>query len=384
MKLRAIMYISQEHQSFSTDDLRALLQIAIDRNRQADVTGYLHYESGYFMQYIEGEADALHGIYTLIRRDPRHLIIYEAELDVSKRRFPEWYMHWEEPEDAQTEAAAIADLRRTIEPFQRVVDRQEHDRVLTIYSRMAYVLRGVAVVKSENAELGRMMAMAVHDLRAPLQSIDALLDMYISDVGDRIDPKFADIEKYIRISLARLSFLVDGILDHFNAVGHTNIENVDAAKLVEEIARTTESTAPGSVVMAAGPLPVVRANSSSLWRVLNGLVDNGLKFNAAAEPRLEVSAEWTDAHWQFCVRDNGIGIAPQHQGRIFEIFGRLHSQAAYQGNGIGLATCRKLVEDWGGRIWVSSAEGEGASFYFTVPRPTDGSEADAPKTIAEK
>ena len=129
--------------------------------------------------------------------------------------------------------------------------------------------------------------------------------------------------------------------------------------------------------MTHDPLPTVVADHDQLAQVFQNLIGNGIKFRGAEPPRVHISARQTfevsetskvsSKVWQFSVRDNGIGIAAGDIGRIFGIFQRLHSQAEYPGTGIGLATCKKIVERHGGRIWVESEPGRGTTFYFTMP-----------------
>jgi light-regulated signal transduction histidine kinase (bacteriophytochrome) len=102
-------------------------------------------------------------------------------------------------------------------------------------------------------------------------------------------------------------------------------------------------------------------------QLFQNLVGNAVKFHGNENPRVHVSARRNGKEWIFAVKDNGIGIDPRHQDRIFAIFQRLHSRKAYPGTGIGLAICKKIVERHGGRIWVDSAEGQGTTFYFTMP-----------------
>jgi light-regulated signal transduction histidine kinase (bacteriophytochrome) len=104
-----------------------------------------------------------------------------------------------------------------------------------------------------------------------------------------------------------------------------------------------------------------------LTQLFQNLIGNGLKFHGEEPVRLHISANRRDSEWVFAVGDNGIGIDPKHFERIFVIFQRLHSRREYSGTGIGLAICKKIVERHGGRIWVESAPGKGATFYFTLP-----------------
>ena len=104
-----------------------------------------------------------------------------------------------------------------------------------------------------------------------------------------------------------------------------------------------------------------------LQQLLQNLIGNALKYRSEKQPLVRVAAEKKDGQWLFSVSDNGIGISPEYHERIFGLFKRLHSGDQYLGTGIGLAICKRTVERYGGRIWVESEQGKGATFYFTVP-----------------
>jgi light-regulated signal transduction histidine kinase (bacteriophytochrome) len=115
------------------------------------------------------------------------------------------------------------------------------------------------------------------------------------------------------------------------------------------------------------PLPWVRSDPTQLVQLLQNLIANAVKFRGAEIPRIHVGAAREAGQWRFWVRDNGIGIDPRFRERVFEIFQRLHPRSAYPGTGIGLAICKRIAERHGGRIWVESEPGRGATFFFTVP-----------------
>jgi light-regulated signal transduction histidine kinase (bacteriophytochrome) len=118
----------------------------------------------------------------------------------------------------------------------------------------------------------------------------------------------------------------------------------------------------------AGPLPTVEGDASLLRLVFQNLIGNAIKFRGDAPPRVRVDAERADGQWRFSVADNGIGIDPEYAERIFVIFQRLHPRSSYEGTGIGLAMCRKIVEYHGGRMWLDTDNGAGGSrFCFTLP-----------------
>ena len=122
-----------------------------------------------------------------------------------------------------------------------------------------------------------------------------------------------------------------------------------------------------NAVITHDPLPSVLADQTQLVQLLQNLIGNSIKFRDSETPQIHISARRTESEWMFSVRDNGIGFDPKFTERIFEIFQRLHSRTAYPGTGIGLAICKRIIQRHGGRVWVESQPGEGATFYFTLP-----------------
>lgn len=120
-------------------------------------------------------------------------------------------------------------------------------------------------------------------------------------------------------------------------------------------------------VVTHDELPTVLADKTQLVQLFQNLISNAIKFRSDQQPRVHVSAERKENEWIFSVKDNGIGIDPRYEDRIFEVFQRLHGRGKYSGTGIGLAICKKIVERHGGSIRLQSAEGEGATFYFSLP-----------------
>jgi light-regulated signal transduction histidine kinase (bacteriophytochrome) len=127
-----------------------------------------------------------------------------------------------------------------------------------------------------------------------------------------------------------------------------------------------------------GPLPTVSADRTQIAQLLQNLIENGIKYNRAKPPRVEIACQRRGAEWLFSVRDNGIGIDPRHHDRIFEIFRRLHTYAKVPGTGIGLALCRRIVERHHGRIWVESRPEGGSTFHFTLPAAPAGAATASP------
>ena len=169
--------------------------------------------------------------------------------------------------------------------------------------------------------------------------------------------------------------LIDDLLA-YSRIGSQSkpLEPTDVSEVLRRTLTNLEVaiTECGAEVVVTTPLPTVLADPVQLTQVFQNLIGNALKYRAAATPRVEISAEARGGEWLFAVRDNGIGIAPEYFERIFLIFQRLHSRAEYPGTGIGLAITKRIVERHGGRIWVQSAPGEGATFTFTIPQCRDG------------
>ncbi|RYX90394.1 GHKL domain-containing protein, partial [bacterium] len=122
------------------------------------------------------------------------------------------------------------------------------------------------------------------------------------------------------------------------------------------------------VTITVDQLPVIKAENTHMMQLFQNLIANSIKYSREGiKPVIDISSELEDNQWLFSVKDNGIGINQEYYDRVFEIFERLHSRAEYQGTGIGLANCKKIVELYGGKIWVESVEGQGSTFYFTIP-----------------
>lgn len=366
--MHTFVYISEATKDFSTDDLSALLEAASSLNRMNGITGYLHYETGYFLQYIEGEADALSETVERIERDPRHSIFYRAsETNLAQRRFPDWYMKWLDRKEPGEVKSAMAGLAAPLEPMETEEADEALERAFSVYKQIFYdhVFRGLTKLKSTNNELSDMLTMSVHDLRSPIRTISMLIDTYAEDKNP---PKeFTDFTNKVNKKLSYVEQIVDSITFHFRGSKEDNVDSVDISDVILEVADSIKLDAPDCDIVVLGDLPVIKGKPLQVWRVFSCLIENGVKYNRADRPRVEISVELEEQHWRFCIQDNGIGIEPKDQQKVFEIFKRLHREAEYPGTGVGLATCRKLVEGWEGRIWVSSAADQGSSFYFTHP-----------------
>jgi len=144
------------------------------------------------------------------------------------------------------------------------------------------------------------------------------------------------------------------------------IEPVDCEAVLARVMEAIQlRIAECEAVITNDPLPTISGDATRLGQVFQNLISNALKFRGAA-PRIHVWAQREDGYWRFAVRDNGIGLDPAQADRIFQVFQRLHTHSEYSGTGVGLSICKKIIEQHGGRIWVESTPGQGATFFFTL------------------
>ncbi|MFI5607866.1 ATP-binding protein [Amycolatopsis sp. NPDC051903] len=233
-------------------------------------------------------------------------------------------------------------------------------------------------LERSNSDLEQFAYVASHDLQEPLRKVASFCQLLERRYPGQLDERG---EQYIAFAVdgaKRMQALINDLLS-FSRVGRRAGEMtvVDTGKLLDEALGNLEPVIEETGArFERGELPEVRGEASLLTAVLQNLVNNALKFHGEEPPVVRVSAEREGDEWLFSVSDNGIGIEEQYAERIFVIFQRLHSKAAYGGTGIGLAMCRKIVEYHGGRIWLDTDVTEGSRFRFTLPVP---GAADSPE-----
>jgi PAS domain S-box-containing protein len=229
---------------------------------------------------------------------------------------------------------------------------EEHARVLAV----------------SNKELEQYAYVASHDLQEPLRMVTSYMQLVADRYGDKLDD---DAKEFIGFALdgaERMRRLIGDLLT-YSRVNTRRRERVPtpSGEVFERVLQNLRLAIEESgAEVTHGELPVVLADEINLQQLFQNLVANALKFRGSEPPRVHVDARRIEGAWEFSVADNGIGIEPRHHEDIFMIFRRLHTRDRYPGTGIGLALCKKIVEHHGGRIWVESEPGRGATFYFTI------------------
>jgi PAS domain S-box-containing protein len=228
--------------------------------------------------------------------------------------------------------------------------------------------RRTAELARSNAELEQFAYVASHDLQEPLRMVASYTQLLARRYKGKLGPDADDFIAFAVDGAARMSQLINDLLA-YSRVGSRKGEfrptSADAA-LASALTNVRVAIKDSAAVIHHAPLPTVYADPVQLVQVFQNLLGNAMKFRNGAPPEIGVACEETPEEWCFSVRDNGIGIDPKYADRIFQVFQRLHNKEEYPGTGIGLATCKKIAERHGGRIWVVSQPGQGAAFHFTI------------------
>ncbi|NUQ00285.1 MAG: hypothetical protein HUU35_10565 [Armatimonadetes bacterium] len=220
-----------------------------------------------------------------------------------------------------------------------------------------------------NADLEQFAYVASHDLQEPLRMVASYLQLLERRYRPQLDRDAVEFIDYAVDGANRMRALINDLLA-YSRVGTRGkpFEPCDMnAVLARALANLEVAIQEHHASVTAGELPTVPGDRTQLTQLFQNLIANAVKFRSEEPPRIEVSAERDESGWRFAVRDNGIGIAPEHASRVFLVFQRLHTRSEYEGTGIGLAICKKIVERHGGRIWVDSIPGKGSVFMFTLP-----------------
>ncbi len=220
-----------------------------------------------------------------------------------------------------------------------------------------------------NSELEQFAWVASHDLQEPLRMVASYTQLLSKRYKGKLD---TDADEFIAFAVdgaARMRRLINALLE-LSRVGSRgkDFEATDCEAVYDRtLANLQELVEDSGALVTHDRLPTVLGDETQLGQLFQNLIANAIKFRSDEQLTVHVAAEQRNGHWEFRVRDNGIGIDPEYAERIFVVFQRLHGKGDRPGTGIGLSICKKIVELHGGRIWVESLPGEGATFHFTLP-----------------
>lgn len=230
-----------------------------------------------------------------------------------------------------------------------------------------------ANLERSNTELQQFAYVASHDLFEPLRTVNSYLQLLMQRCQGKLDKQSLEFIGFALDGAQRMEALIHDLLAYSRVDQRgrpfelVNCERVLRAALSNLKVAIEETGAR----ITSGPLPQVRADIVQLTQVFQNLLGNAIKFHGPQPPRVNIHVEQRENEWLFSVHDNGIGIDPKYFERVFVIFQRLHTRQEYAGTGMGLAICKKIIERHGGKLWVESKVGDGATFYFTLPKPEE-------------
>ncbi len=221
-----------------------------------------------------------------------------------------------------------------------------------------------------NTELEQFAYVASHDLQEPLRMVSSYCQLLQRRYQGKLDASGDEFIEYAVEGATRMHALIDDLLAYSRvATKGKPLEQVDCTVVLRDaLTNLKVALEQSDAIVTHDPLPTVLAHGNQLVQLFQNLISNAVKYRGAHRPEIHVAVDVQEEGWRFAVRDNGIGFDPQFADRIFVIFQRLHTKAEYPGTGMGLAICKKIVEQHGGRIWVESQPGLGSVFYFSIPR----------------
>ena len=267
--------------------------------------------------------------------------------------------HWALDRDPEGRPAAILEVNLDIS------GRKEAEEALRASNE---------ALARANEDLNQFAFAASHDLQEPLRMITSYSELLLKGYRGQFDQEASTCVEFITDGTKRMRGLLADLLD-YTQVANDHQETAHPIDLdhifeiVLENCRTATNDAKAAIT--SDHLPVVHGQETHFIQLFQNLISNGLKYRSDQPPRIHVSAERHNDMWRIAVKDNGMGIAPEYHKQIFGVFKRLHGRNI-SGTGIGLAICQRVVERYGGKIWVESQENEGATFYFTLPAARKG------------
>ncbi len=261
----------------------------------------------------------------------------------------------------QQEMGRRASAEQEVRTLNKDLERRVAERTAELAERAKDLERS-------NTELQQFAYVASHDLQEPLRTIASFTQLLAKRYNDKLDDKAREFINFAVDGSKRMQILINDLLA-YSRVGTQGkpFTPTRCDAVLDRILKNLKTGIESSgAVITRDPLPVVMADEVQLAQLFQNLLTNAMKFRGADVPRIHISAAPDGTKWKVMVRDNGIGISPEHHDRIFVIFQRLHTKTQFPGTGIGLAISKKVAERHGGRIWIEPSPGGGTTFCFTI------------------
>ena len=272
-----------------------------------------------------------------------------------------------------SQAAEIGAVDYIFKPINPEILKSKVKVYLDIYVQREQILKLNATLSQSNEELERFAYICSHDMQEPVRMMNSYGGMLEEESEGVLNEKSKKYLRYIIGNAGRMQKMIQDILT-FSRIGREEVqtEMLDSNQIIQEILVEFEAIIKEkNAQVMCGNLPVLETSPTLLRVLFQNLVGNALKFQITDRtPEVRIEAVQQENAWRFSVRDNGIGIDPQFNGRIFTIFQRLNRKEDYPGTGIGLSTCKKFIELCGGGIGFESVAGQGSTFFFTLPQRT--------------
>lgn len=244
-------------------------------------------------------------------------------------------------------------------------------------------------LQKSNVELERFAHIASHDLREPLRNISGFAGLLRKELNPESGSNTEEYLDFITNNTLQLNILIQDILV-YSKLNQEKIQerttSFNPNLIIDNISKKlSESIRKKKVkIFVKGQLPMLNSTGQQVYFLFKNLIENGIKYNKSDFPRIDILCLDKGENYEFLIRDNGIGISPEFTVKIFEMFTRLHNREKFEGTGLGLSFCQKIVENHGGKIWVESIEGKGSSFIFTWPKALTTVESKMPKVSTKE
>jgi light-regulated signal transduction histidine kinase (bacteriophytochrome) len=258
---------------------------------------------------------------------------------------------------------------REIQELNFELENKVKERTETLLKREATLEKQNKKLQNQNKELEQFTYIASHDLQEPLRSLISFSELLEKEFIGKLGENGEFYINFISKSSKRMQLLVKGLLDYSRIGREKNLVEIDCNQIMKDVLSDMIITIKESgAEITISDLPQLKGYETEIRQLFQNLVSNALKFRKKdTTPKIEIFAQKREDDWLFSVHDNGIGIEENNKQKLFVIFKRFNNREEYEGTGIGLAHCKKIVELHGGTIWADSKFGEGSTFYFTIP-----------------